>query len=42
MIISHHYHVLHNMNTYIKFDENPLISTQVIVEKWKYGHVMGR
>ena len=31
-----------NVNAYNKFDENPLLFTQVIVRKRKYGHVSGR
>ena len=31
-----------NMNAYSKFGENPLLFTQVIVRKWKYGRVSGR
>ena len=31
-----------NVNAYNKFGENPLLFTQVIVRKWKYGHVSGR
>ena len=28
-----------NVNAYSKFDENPLLFTQVIIQKRKYGHV---
>ena len=31
-----------NINAYSKFDENPLLFTQVIIWKRKYGHVSGR
>ena len=31
-----------NVNAYSKFDENPLLFTQVIIWKQKYGHVSGR
>ena len=31
-----------NVNAYSKFGENPLLFTQVIVQKRKYGHVSGR
>ena len=31
-----------NVNAYSKFGENPLLFTQVIVRKQKYGHVSGR
>ena len=31
-----------NVNAYSKFDENPLLFTQVIIRKWKYGRVSGR
>ena len=31
-----------NVNAYSKFGENPLLFTQVIVRKWKYGRVSGR
>ena len=31
-----------NINAYSKFDENPLLFTQVIIRKWKYGRVSGR
>ena len=31
-----------NVNAYSKFGENPLLFTQVIVRKRKYGHVSGR
>ena len=27
---------LHNINAHTKFGENPLIFTQVIVQKWEY------
>ena len=30
-----------NVNAYSKFGENPLLFTQVIVQKRKYGHVSG-
>ena len=30
-----------NVNAYSKFDENPLLFTQVIDRNRKYGHVMG-
>ena len=30
-----------NVNAYSKFDENPLLFTEVIIRKWKYGHVSG-
>ena len=33
---------LHNINAHTKFGENPLMFTQVIILKWKYGHVSGR
>ena len=33
---------LQNINPHIKFGENPLIFTQVIILKQKYGHVLGR
>ena len=33
---------LHNINAHAKFGENPLLFTQVIVRKRKYGHVSGR
>ena len=31
-----------NVNAYYKFGENPLLFTQVIVRKRKYGRVSGR
>ena len=31
-----------NVNAYSKFVENPLLFTQVIVRKQKYGRVSGR
>ena len=31
-----------NVNVYSKFGENPLLFTQVIVRKQKYGRVSGR
>ena len=31
-----------NINAYSKFGENPLLFTQVILWKWKYGRVLGR
>ena len=31
-----------NVNAYSKFDENPLLFTQVIIWKRKYGRVSGR
>ena len=31
-----------NVNEYSKFDENPLLFTQVIIQKQIYGHVSGR
>ena len=31
-----------NVNAYSKFDENPLLFTQVIIQKRKYGRVSGR
>ena len=31
-----------NVNTYSKFDENPLLFTKVIIRKRKYGYVSGR
>ena len=31
-----------NVNAYSKFGENPLLFTQVIVRKQKYGRVSGR
>ena len=31
-----------NFNAYSKFDENPLLFTQVIIRKRKYGRVSGR
>ena len=33
---------LHNINAHNKFGENPLLFTQVIVRKLKYGHISGR
>ena len=33
---------LFNVNAYSKFDENPLLFTQVIIRKRKYGRVSGR
>ena len=30
------------VNAYSKFDENPLLFTQAIIRKQKYGHVSGR
>ena len=33
---------LYNINAHIKFGENPLRFTQVIVQKWKCGRVAGR
>ena len=30
-----------NVNAYSKLDENPLLFTQVIIQKRKYGHVSG-
>ena len=33
---------LFNVNAYSKFDENPLLFTQVIIRKRKYGPVSGR
>ena len=33
---------LHNINARTKFGENPLLVTQVIVRKRKYGRVSGR
>ena len=30
------------VNAYSKFDENPLLFTQVIIRKQKYGRVLGR
>ena len=33
---------LHNINARTKFGENPLMFTQVIIGKWKYGCVSGR
>ena len=33
---------LHNINAHTKFGENPLLFTQVIVQKQKYGSVSGR
>ena len=32
---------LHNINAHIKFGENPLIFTQVVIWKWKYQPVVG-
>ena len=31
-----------NVNAYSKFDENPLLSTQVIIRKQKYGRALAR
>ena len=31
-----------NVNANSKFGENPLLFTQVIVRKWKYGRILGR
>ena len=31
-----------NVSAYSKFDENPLLFTQVIIRKGKYGRVSGR
>ena len=31
-----------NVNAYSKFDKNPLLFTQVIIRKRKYGRVSGR
>ena len=31
-----------NVNAYSKFDENPLLFTQVFIRKQKYGRVSGR
>ena len=31
-----------NVNAYSKFDENPLLFTQVIIRKRKYGRISGR
>ena len=31
-----------NVNAYSKFDENPLLFTQVIIQKRKYERVSGR
>ena len=31
-----------NVNAYSKFDENPLLFTQLIILKRKYGRVSGR
>ena len=31
-----------NVDAYNKFDENPLLFTQVIIRKRKYGRVSGR
>ena len=33
---------LHNINAHIKFGESPLMFTQVIIRKQKYGPVSGR
>ena len=33
---------LHDINTHTKFGENPLMFTQIIIRKWKYGRVFGR
>ena len=33
---------LFNVNAYSKFDEYPLLFTQVIIWKRKYGRVLGR
>ena len=33
---------IHNINAHTKFDENPLLFTQVLVRKRKYGRVSGR
>ena len=33
---------LHNINAHTKFGENPLMFTQVIIQKRKYGRVSGR
>ena len=33
---------LHNINEHTKFGENPLMFTKVIIQKQKYGHVLGR
>ena len=33
---------LHNINAYTKFGENPLMFTQVIIWKQKYGRVSDR
>ena len=33
---------IHNINAQIKLGVNPLIFTQVIIRKWKYGPVVGR
>ena len=30
------------VNTYSKFGYNPLLFTEVIIQKWKYGRVPGR
>ena len=40
--ISHPKPDLLNVNAYSKFDENPLLFTEVIIRKRKYGHVSGR
>ena len=31
-----------NVNAYSKFDENPLLLTQIVIQKRKYGRVSGR
>ena len=31
-----------NVNAYSKFGENPLLFTQVMVQKRKYGRILGR
>ena len=33
---------LHNINAHTKFGENPLMFTQVIIQKRKHGRVSGR
>ena len=33
---------LHNINAHTKFSENPLMFSQVIIRKRKYGRVSGR
>ena len=33
---------LHNINAHTKFGENPLMFSQVIIRKLKYGHISGR